>query len=64
MPHRLKKCKNCQRYTMSTTLCPVCKSQVENVHPPKFSMQDKYQDYRIPYFREKMNKKRAHTSQS
>lgn len=54
MTHRLKRCMKCFRYTITTKTCPVCKSPVENVHPPRFSLQDKYQEYRLPYFKEKM----------
>ncbi|WP_457557307.1 nucleolar RNA-binding Nop10p family protein [Candidatus Harpocratesius sp.] len=56
MTHHLQKCPHCYRYTLSN-LCPLCKTPTENVFPPKFSLQDKYQRYRLPYFRQKIQKK-------
>ena len=57
MPNRMKKCPKCKRYTLNPEKCPICDTDLKNVHPPKFSLQDKYQEYRIKYFREKMHKK-------
>lgn len=57
MPYRLKICPKCQQYTLAQEKCKTCGSNVANVHPPRFSLQDKYQDYRIKFFREKMEKK-------
>ena len=53
----MKKCPNCTRYTLNTEKCPVCETDLKNVHPPRFSLQDKYQKYRMKYFIEKMQKK-------
>ncbi|MHA1776900.1 MAG: nucleolar RNA-binding Nop10p family protein [Promethearchaeota archaeon] len=53
MTHHLQKCPHCHKYTLDHK-CPQCKLPTENVHPPKFSLQDKYQKYRLSYFREKM----------
>ncbi len=57
MTNRMKKCPKCHRYTINPTKCPVCNSPLENVHPPKFSLQDKYQQYRMKFFHDKMLKK-------
>ena len=57
MPTHLKRCTKCMSYTISDTNCSKCNSLVENVYPPRFSLQDKYQDYRMEYFREKMHAK-------
>ncbi|MHA1647981.1 MAG: nucleolar RNA-binding Nop10p family protein [Promethearchaeota archaeon] len=57
MPHRLKRCSKCLKYTISEDKCPICGNPLINVEPPRFSLQDKYQEYRMPYFREKMQKK-------
>jgi H/ACA ribonucleoprotein complex subunit 3 len=57
MPYRMKLCPKCQQYTLSQEECRTCGTSVANVHPPRFSLQDKYQDYRIKFFRAKMEKK-------
>ncbi len=57
MPKRLKKCKNCGEYTVAKNQCPFCQGELKSVYPPKFSLGDKYQKYRIPYFLENMEKK-------
>ena len=57
MTNRMKKCPKCHRYTLNSDICPVCETELHNVHPPRFSLQDKFQDYRMKYFREKMNEK-------
>lgn len=53
----MKKCTKCHRYTLEENKCPVCNNDLKNVHPPRFSLQDKYQDYRMKFFIEKMEKK-------
>ena len=42
----LRKCKNCNNYTISKIICPHCGGQTKNPHPAKYSIQDKYGDYR------------------
>jgi rRNA maturation protein Nop10 len=44
--------------------CPKCGNSLENVHPPRFSLEDKYQQYRLDYFREKMQKNAKLTKKS
>lgn len=51
------RCIKCQLYTITTEKCPRCQGTLENVFPPKFSMEDKYQKYRLDFFKEKMQKK-------
>jgi len=43
----LRKCPNCQNYTLKET-CPVCKTKTVSPHPPKFSLEKekKYSEYR------------------
>ncbi|WP_371805872.1 nucleolar RNA-binding Nop10p family protein [Candidatus Lokiarchaeum ossiferum] len=57
MPTHLKRCTKCMNYTISEANCKNCNSPVENVYPPRFSLQDKYQDYRMEHFRKKMHEK-------
>ena len=57
MPTHLKRCVKCRTYTIQQDECNNCKSSLENVQPPRFSLQDKFQNYRIDYFKEKMKKK-------
>jgi len=45
MKHILK-CSKCDIYTMKNK-CPVCNEETINPKPPKFSIEDKYSDYRI-----------------
>jgi rRNA maturation protein Nop10 len=42
---------------MAELSCPYCHQPVENVYPARFSMEDKYQKYRLGYFKEKMKGK-------
>ena len=46
MKHRIKKCKTCQKYTLKE-ICPFCKKETNDPHPPKFSPEDKYIRYRV-----------------
>lgn len=41
----LKKCTECNRYTMRDQ-CPDCGSPATDPEPPKFSFPDKYGEYR------------------
>lgn len=53
----IMRCQKCQLYTLHLDKCPRCGGDLENVFPPKFSLQEKYQKYRIDFFRQKMHKK-------
>jgi H/ACA ribonucleoprotein complex subunit 3 len=54
MTHHLMKCTKCQKYTLADHICPYCSAALEGVYPPKYSPEDKYQKYRLDYFRSKM----------
>ena len=57
MPSQMKKCMKCKQYTIGANKCSFCGGTLEKIGPPRFSLQDKYQQYRIPYFKEKMKEK-------
>jgi len=42
----LRKCNNCDRYTLKQDKCPYCGGVLKIPHPPKFSPEDKYGEYR------------------
>ncbi|MHA1967166.1 MAG: nucleolar RNA-binding Nop10p family protein [Candidatus Hodarchaeales archaeon] len=42
----LRKCKCDYTIDQSKQLCPKCNSQFRSAYPPKFSIHDKYADYR------------------
>jgi len=42
---KLKKCTRCGSYTMKER-CPRCGGETRTAHPPKFSPEDKYGEYR------------------
>ena len=42
----LKKCAECNRYSIAPSICPVCGGDLRVAAPPKFSPQDKYGKYR------------------
>ncbi|MCB2171701.1 RNA-protein complex protein Nop10 [archaeon] len=46
MVQLLRKCRNCDHYTMKDT-CPKCGGEAVSPHPAKFSMDDKYRKYKI-----------------
>ncbi|HEX2615639.1 MAG TPA: RNA-protein complex protein Nop10 [Nitrososphaera sp.] len=46
MKHLIRKCQNCNIYTLKHQ-CPKCSSQTVDPHPPKYSPDDKYVRYRI-----------------
>ncbi len=46
MKHKIRKCKTCQKYTLKE-ICPICKIETNDPHPPKFSLEDKYIRYRV-----------------
>jgi len=43
---RLRYCPKCDRYTLRDR-CPVCGGAVRIPHPAKFSMDDRYQRYKL-----------------
>ncbi|NHJ12271.1 MAG: RNA-protein complex protein Nop10 [Candidatus Thorarchaeota archaeon] len=43
---RLQKCTECGTYTLNEELCPKCGNPVSTPHPPKYSPQDRYGEYR------------------
>lgn len=51
---KIKKCKECDSYTLKET-CPNCESDTGNPHPPKFSPEDRYGEYRRKLKKEVMN---------
>ena len=46
MHFQLRKCFNCNRYTLKNN-CPVCNEATVVAHPSKFSPDDRYLRYRI-----------------
>ncbi|MFX1519039.1 MAG: RNA-protein complex protein Nop10 [Promethearchaeota archaeon] len=42
----LKKCAECNRYSIAPSICLVCGGHLRVAAPPKFSPQDKYGKYR------------------
>jgi len=59
MPKYLKKCEDCGRYSIRNPdlRCKYCGDKLINPNPPKYSPVDKYQKYRIPYFKKEFNQK-------
>jgi len=55
----LLKCKNCNRYGLSNPKlkCGYCGGSLINPKPPKFSLIDKYGEYRLKYFKDEFEKK-------
>ncbi|NPA76285.1 MAG: RNA-protein complex protein Nop10 [Candidatus Diapherotrites archaeon] len=45
MKLRLRKCPKCGRYTLKD-VCPVCGEKTVSAHPPRFSPEDKWGEYR------------------
>jgi len=45
MKKSILKCASCGIYTMKG-VCPACGKEAKNPKPPKFSIEDKYADYR------------------
>ncbi len=43
----MRKCSSCGRYTLNRDKCPVCGAPVIVPHPPRFSPEDKYVEYRL-----------------
>ena len=46
MHFQLRKCANCNRFTLKDE-CPNCKTKTVTAHPAKFSPDDKYARYRL-----------------
>lgn len=47
MVWRLRKCEKCGGYTLKDDVCPRCGGNVRIPHPPKFSPDNKYLEYRM-----------------
>lgn len=45
MRWRIRRCSNCGRYTLKE-VCPDCRGETRIAHPPKFSPEDPYGEYR------------------
>jgi len=45
MRFKIKKCSRCGKYTLKET-CPLCGEKTKLAHPPKFSPEDPYGEYR------------------
>ncbi|MEM1570101.1 MAG: RNA-protein complex protein Nop10 [Candidatus Bathyarchaeia archaeon] len=43
----LRKCVKCSSYTLRQDACPYCGGEVRVPHPAKFSLQNKFEVYRI-----------------
>ncbi len=50
----MKKCKNCEIYTLQEK-CPSCGEKTVSPHPPKFSPEDPYGKYRRKLKKETMD---------
>ncbi|TXT62451.1 MAG: Ribosome biogenesis protein Nop10 [Promethearchaeota archaeon] len=55
----MQKCEECGKYSLRNekAKCPYCGGTQLNAIPPKFSLIDKYQKYRLIYFKEEFDKK-------
>lgn len=53
MRFRIRKCPECGRYTLKET-CPVCGANTRVAHPPRFSPEDPYGEYRRRLKREQL----------
>ncbi|UCG36030.1 MAG: RNA-protein complex protein Nop10 [Candidatus Bathyarchaeota archaeon] len=51
----LRKCVECERYTLNKNACPHCGGRIRIPHPAKFSPNDKYARYRIALKEGKLN---------
>ncbi len=43
----LRKCVKCGKYTLETKQCHYCGGELRVPHPAKFSIDDKYAEYRV-----------------
>ncbi|MEM4695735.1 MAG: RNA-protein complex protein Nop10 [Desulfurococcaceae archaeon] len=43
----MRRCVKCKKYTIVSDKCPYCGAETEIPHPPRFSPEDKYVEYRI-----------------
>ncbi|AJC72091.1 ribosome biogenesis protein Nop10 [Thermococcus guaymasensis DSM 11113] len=58
MRFRIRKCPECGRYTLKE-ICPVCGAKTKVAHPPRFSPEDPYGEYRRRWKREVLGIGRA-----
>ena len=45
----LRRCESCWAYTLREDRCPYCGGRVRVPHPPRFSPEDRYGEYRRRY---------------
>ncbi|MBN1216974.1 MAG: ribosome biogenesis protein [Candidatus Lokiarchaeota archaeon] len=59
MTKYLKKCNKCQKYGLENpeSKCQYCGGKLINPNPPKYSPIDKYQKYRLDFFKTEFKKK-------
>ncbi|MFW9830697.1 MAG: RNA-protein complex protein Nop10 [Candidatus Thorarchaeota archaeon] len=57
----MKKCSQCGTYTIAETQCPKCGGQAVNAHPARFSIEDRYGEYRRTMKRELLSKQNTET---
>ncbi len=43
----MRKCTRCGSYTLHTEVCPRCGGELRVPHPAKFSMDDRFRQYRL-----------------
>ena len=55
----LLRCKECKQYGLlnANSKCKHCGGQLINPKPPKYSLTDKYAQYRMLYFKEEFKKR-------
>lgn len=46
MQWKIRKCPQCKSYTLRE-LCPYCNTKTISPHPPRFSPEDRYVEYRV-----------------
>jgi rRNA maturation protein Nop10 len=59
MTKYLQRCKDCGKYGLANpdSKCRHCGGHLINPKPAKFSLTDKYGDYRLIYFKEEFKKR-------
>ncbi|MBY9007677.1 MAG: ribosome biogenesis protein [Candidatus Lokiarchaeota archaeon] len=59
MTKYLKKCAECSKYVLENpeSKCRYCGGKLVNPRPPKYSPIDKYQKYRLDFFKTEFKKK-------
>ena len=57
-------CDVCKNYTIQNKICIKCGGKLRTTYPPKYSPQDKYQKYRLEYFKKKFDEEEKNLSLS